>query len=93
MYKLYGWANTWIQLDQSNEESHIVDTMWDCYKKEDMFEFMVKHRQDNTDRIVVRTYSEDDLLYYVENFKKTEYDKLTNSSCVELKKQIIKKYK
>ena len=87
-YRLYDNAAHMLATDDN--ESVIVNTMWQYYRKFDMYQFFIIKHTDR-DEICLRTRSEDDFLYYVESFRKTEYDKLTGSSCVELKKYMVKK--
>lgn len=65
-YRLYD--NMAHLLLSDKEEFNIIKTMLEYYDKFDMYEFYVIKHTDR-DEVYLRTRSEEDLLYYIENFE------------------------
>ena len=87
MYKLYASIGHWTEIDRSNEEKDIIDTIGDYLHDDEELRFMVIQRENNTDNCVRNIENMQDYVNYLSDYKARQ------ETCVELKKYIVGKQK
>lgn len=76
MYKLYGDIAGWKNLDKSENEQDIVDTLTDYVYQSKAIEYMIIEQKDNTDIPYKRISTLEDYLDYINEYENKKTLKL-----------------
>lgn len=89
MYRLYVNINGWTEIDRSELQEDIINTMIDDSQRYQHYYYMIKKVTDKDETITIR--NEQQLIDFLEKYR--ENQRLKQMSCLELKNEITKNIK